>query len=777
MLFKFWDYFLKSDFFLTGGGSPSAYSIEKSLRFRSASSAYLNRTNTAAGSQTTFTMSMWVKRSTLTSTRTLVSYSNGSNTSFGVSFTATDELELFNFTSAYTIRKITTAKYRDPSAWYHLLFTIDTTNATAEDRNRIYVNGQRITAFGTSTNASASLAVNFNSNGLPQSIGREHTGVQYFDGYMAEFHFIDGQALTPSSFGETSTTSGAWVPKTYTGSYGTNGFYLGFDDGTSTTTLGNDQSVNNNNWTLNNISLTAGVTYDWMSDTPSNNYPTLNPLSNAVAPANANLSMNTSSASYNGGSTFVMPSGKWYWECTQTSGSVFMMVGVVRTGGVLGTPFWQTSTGYAYYLNNGQKFNNSAGSAYSTAGALNDIIGVAFDATLGTLEFYKNNVSMGVAYTGLTQGDYTPAIGNGSGVAHINNINFGQRPFTYTPPTGFVALCTQNLPTPTIKRGDDYFKPLARTGAAAPQTVTGYRFAPNMVWMKCRSQAYGSGLYDSVRGTGTTKSLATASPNAEGSFSTNLNLSAFTSDGYTLGVTSSTNTLTQAANTWADWAWKESAISGFDIVTYTGTGVNRTVSHSLGVVPKMMIVKDLSTSSFNWAVYHESLGNTSYLFLNTTAAAAAAVTVWNNTTPTTTEFTVGTAGNVNTNTSNYVAYLFAEVPGFSKISSYTGNGSADGPFVYCGFRPAWVMMKRIDTADANGHWIIKDTLRAANYNVQDGNLYANLTIAEDVTSTVYMDILSNGFKLRGTYTGVNATGGTYIFMAFAENPFKYANAR
>jgi hypothetical protein len=762
MLFKFWDYFLKSDFFLTGGGSPSAYSIEKSLRFRSASSAYLNRTNTAAGSQTTFTMSMWVKRSTLTSTRTLVSYSNGSNTSFGVSFTATDELELFNFTSAYTIRKITTAKYRDPSAWYHLLFTIDTTNATAEDRNRIYVNGQRITAFGTSTNASASLAVNFNSNGLPQSIGREHTGVQYFDGYMAEFHFIDGQALTPSSFGETSTTSGAWVPKTYTGSYGTNGFYLGFDDGTSTTTLGNDQSVNNNNWTLNNISLTAGVTYDWMSDTPSNNYPTLNPLSNAVAPANANLSMNTSSASYNGGSTFVMPSGKWYWECTQTSGSVFMMVGVVRTGGVLGTPFWQTSTGYAYYLNNGQKFNNSAGSAYSTAGALNDIIGVAFDATLGTLEFYKNNVSMGVAYTGLTQGDYTPAIGNGSGVAHINNINFGQRPFTYTPPTGFVALCTQNLPTPTITRGDDHFNAKTRTGTGASFSVTGERFSPDLVWMKGRSGATDHAIYDSVRGV--QKQIESNTTGAETTEATGL--TAFNSDGFSGGALAQINT---NAATYVDWMWDESTTAGFDIVT--GTAGAGAFNHNLGVKPAMIIAKNYSAGATNWAVTHKAHPTMKdyYTTLNATTAVTNVANIWGGE-PTSTQFYANTTI---VGAGSFVAYLFAEVEGFSKMGSYTGNGSADGTFVYCGFRPRWILIKRVDAA---GSWYILDTARDTD-NVTNLFVVPNTAAIEGSTATYDIDVLSNGFKLRGAGAEWNASGGTYIFMAFAELPFKYSNAR
>ena len=203
------------------------------------------------------------------------------------------------------------------------------------------------------------------------------------------------------------------------------------------------------------------------------------------------------------------------------------------------------------------------------------------------------------------------------------------------------------------------------------------------------------------------------------------------------------------------------------MVTYTGTGANATVGHGLGVAPNVMIIKN-RTSANSWPVYHSSLGNTQLIVLDLTNAASTSSVYWNNTSPTTSVFTIGTAGSLNTNTSNYVAYCFADVEGYSKFGSYTGNGSADGPFTFTGFRPAYVLIKRTDAA---GTWIIKDTSRNV-YNTATSNLYPNLSNAEDNYATVELDMISNGFKLRGTAADQNASGGTYIYMSFASNPFK-----
>jgi hypothetical protein len=218
---------------------------------------------------------------------------------------------------------------------------------------------------------------------------------------------------------------------------------------------------------------------------------------------------------------------------------------------------------------------------------------------------------------------------------------------------------------------------------------------------------------------------------------------------------------------------RANASAGFSVVTYTGTNVAATIGHGLGVEPHLIICKSRSGST-GWLVYHKSLGNTNYLILNATDASAAAAGAWNNTTPTATVFTIGTGTFVNTNGATQVSYCFAPVAGYSSFGSYTGNGSADGPFVYTGFRPRWVMVKY--TSGTGGHWMIRDAARNT-FNAADEALYANLSGATDTGSTYSCDFLSNGFKVRGDYGSQNISAGTYIYIAFAEHPFATSRAR
>jgi hypothetical protein len=219
------------------------------------------------------------------------------------------------------------------------------------------------------------------------------------------------------------------------------------------------------------------------------------------------------------------------------------------------------------------------------------------------------------------------------------------------------------------------------------------------------------------------------------------------------------------------WQWKEGPTQGFDIVTYTGTGANRTIAHNLGVAPSMIITKTRSTSLGNWGVYHRSLGATQAINLNLTVAAFTSALWWNNTAPTSSVFTLGTSNDVN-GASTYVAYLFSVVAGFSRFGSYTGNGSTDGPMIFTGFRPAFVMIKR---SDSTGNWVIQDSSRSP-YNAAAETLSANASAAEGSTGNE-IDILSNGFKIRNSGGDRNTNGGTYIFAAFASSPFKNSLAR
>jgi hypothetical protein len=369
------------------------------------------------------------------------------------------------------------------------------------------------------------------------------------------------------------------------------------------------------------------------------------------------------------------------------------------------------------------------------------------------------------------------------------NINFGQRPFAYTAPSGFKALVTTNLPEPTVVQGDDYFNTVLWTGDGNTRSITGVGFAPDLIVTKSRNNAFIPGWWDKVRGTG--KVLASDRTDSESSLGTaGGSITAFDSDGWTMqNGTVNFSWINQTSATYVAWNWKANGagasntdgtitgtvtvsantIAGISIVTYTGNGVNATVGHGLGAAPAMIIVKNRDAADA-WLVQHTSLGPTKYLLLERTDAAGTASTAWNNTAPTSTVFSIGTLADVNTNTENFVAYCFAEVEGFSKFGSYTGNGLADGPFVYTGFRPQFLIYK-ITTA---GAWVILDAARNPS-NLVTQYLYANAPDAE--APALFVDFVSNGIKYRTTYADTNGSGSTYIYMAFAENPFKYSLAR
>jgi len=364
------------------------------------------------------------------------------------------------------------------------------------------------------------------------------------------------------------------------------------------------------------------------------------------------------------------------------------------------------------------------------------------------------------------------------------SANFGQRPFSYTPPTGFVRLNTYNLPDSTIPQGNKYMDAVTYNGSNSNLTVTNAgSFQPDLVWAKSRSGAYNNILVDAIRGGNLYLSSNTTTADT-----TSTGLATFTSTGITwIGGASGVNA---SGDTYVDWMWKGgngtssntsgsitstvsvSTTAGFSVVTYTGTGSNATVGHGLGVAPSMFIVKARSVGGQDWDVYHASLGATKRLFLNLTSASQTTSLAWNNTAPTSSVFSIGTGSDVNTSAVTYLAYCWSEIAGFSKFGSYTGNGSADGPFVYTGFRPAFVMVKRTDAVE---NWAIYDDARDT-YNLAGRRLLPNSSAAE-TADTEGLDLLSNGFKIRGTSSLFNTNGGTYIYMAFAENPFKNANAR
>ncbi len=663
------------------------------------------------------------------------------------------------------------------------------------------MNGSELTSFSTLNNPAPSADLGINQ-AAAHRLGVADYG-DYADFYLAEVNFIDGQALTPSSFGETDAITGRWKAKAYSGTYGTNGFYLKFADnsGTTATTLGKDSSSNGNNWTPNNFSVTAGAGNDSLVDSPTNygadtgvggnvrgNYATLNPLDigPTSALANGNLDFSSSNnANYSiCRSTIGVSSGKWYWEILVNSAASANAVGIANGSASLSQYLGQNANGWSYY-SDGQKYNNASGTAYGSSFTTNDIIGVALDMDNGTLVFYKNNSSQGTAFTGLS-GTMFAAVSDASSVSTANLIcNFGQRPFAYTAPSGFKALCTQNLPQPTIQKPSKYMDALAYTGTGASNSISSLGFSPDLVWIKNRGTTTDHAIYDIVRG-----AQQQLSSNTTGSEVTSSSgLTAFDSAGFTIGTSSLVNT---SGTQYVAWSWDAGSTNstntsgsitstvranpqaGFSIVSYTGNGTaGATIGHGLGSSPKMMVVKSRSRAGDNWDVYHASIGATGRLYLNLTNATDTSIAPWNNTAPTSSVFSVGTAGDTNANTITYIAYCFADIEGYSRFGSYTGNGSADGPFVWCGFRPRWVIYKR---SDSLATWNILDTARDTR-NVANTYLELNTSNAEISGSTDLIDINSSGFKVRGTGSSTNASGGTYIFAAFAEAPFKYARAR
>jgi hypothetical protein len=485
-----------------------------------------------------------------------------------------------------------------------------------------------------------------------------------------------------------------------------------------------------------------------------------------------------------------MTSGKWYCEVKYSSINLNAIPGVVYDDGELSAVSYigNRANGYGYE-SSGSKYNNGSGSAYGASWTTANTIGIALDLDAGTLVFYKDGVSQGTAFSSLPSGKTWffgfDSYGNGAG----GDVNFGQRPFAYTPPAGFRSLCTTNLPTPTIgatstTTADKYFNANLYTGTGSAFTLTGVGFQPDFGWFKGRNASSSHWFHDVVRGAN--PGLSSNSTAAEDT--TAGQLTAFASDGYSL-PNDTAGYLNFSGRTMVVWSWKAggsnatntsgtitstvraNTTAGFSVVTYTGTGSNATVGHGLGAVPSMIIVKRRDTGASGWSVYFTTLAAGNILSLQSTAASTSSPTRFTTTLPTSTVFSIGTDSDLNANGGTYVAYCFAAVAGYSAFGSYTGNGSSDGPFVYTGFRPRWILIKN---SSATASWYVYDAVRNT-FNVVDKLLYPNLSNVEDTYT--FGDMLSNGFKIRSTDSGMNGNGNTIIYAAFAESPFKFALAR
>ena len=625
---------------------------------------------------------------------------------------------------------------------------------------------------------------------------------------------ISGAEETKTDREPTFTSDGFTIngSDTDTNANGNTFIYLAIAD-TRDAAFWTDASGNGNDWTPNALQHS-----DVMPDTPTDGFSTYNSLattSGFVNLSEGNLKA-TSAGNYHSpiGNTMYMSSGKWYWEIYVEAVGTLQIHGIVpavRENGY--TIFYADIYPGSYadeigYRNSGEIYRANGGTPVATYSTYTtgDILGFALDMDNGTLDIYKNNSSAGAQFTGLS-GEYR-AVSSPWSTSSKCIINFGQDSsfnankiaqgnadangkgdFFYAPPSGYLALCNANLPNPAIdpnqaKSPADHFNTALYTGNGGTQSITGVGFQPDWTWIKSRSAAYDHVLIDSVRGV--EKQLISNKTDAETQDSGN-GLISFDTDGFTVKLGTSTS-YNNSSQTYAAWNWKAggtavsntdgsitSSVSvnedaGLSIATYTGTGATATVGHGLSKAPNVTIIKPRNFAD-NWIFTHDMVdGSDDQLYLNLTNASSspsASFTVTQNAS------TIGLTSwnNVNDPSDTYVMYCFTEKQGFSKFGKYTGNGAANGPFVYTGMRPAFLLVKDASGAD---NWRLYDNKRIG-FNPNNSSLYPNLNNTEDATGD-HFDFLSNGFKIPSTSAN-NVSGRTYIYMAFAEQPFKYSNAR
>jgi hypothetical protein len=683
-----------------------------------------------------FTIESWFYLTSNSSRQDLCGNYSSATTGWGVSLGSSSSGMYFYYGN--TTYATTSANLWDVNRWNHIALVRNSSVL------KIYLNGIEVSS------ASAAVDINTTSNNTFIGAVTDTSGNPqlFINGYLQDFRIYKGIAKYTSNFNPPNSIQYPAVA------------------------AGNDSLVDS---PTNGSQTDTGVGGEVVG-----NYATLNPLNSyATGLSNGNLQLaQTSNSWVQGNSTIGVSSGKWYWEVIWTSGTNILN-GVTKSP--LATSYVGSTSDSWGYAAGSSLYNSGVSSSYGANLSVGDVIGVALNLDAGTLVFYKNGASQGQAASGLS-GTFFPAISVYGTTSE--NINFGQRPFAYTAPSGFKALCTANLPTPTIANGATVMNTLLYTGTGSNLAVTGLNFSPDFIWTKARSAVDNHVAVDQVRGVGNI--LIPNSTQAESAYSAFIS---FDSNGFTKAALESVN-----GRTYVAWCWdagsstvtntqgsitsqvRANASAGFSVVTYTGTGSAATVGHGLGVAPSFLIVKQRNAVR-GWSVYHKDIGASYYLQLESTNAKGGPYSgLWNDTAPTSTVFSILNDGGSNANGGTYVGYCFAPVAGYSSFGSYVGNGSTDGVFVYTGFRPRWVMIK---ASSSTGDWYIIDTSRDT-YNLSGKSLQANTSNTEPSIGGSFStteDILSNGFKLRDGGSGSNGSGVTYVYAAFAESPFAYSRAR
>ena len=732
---------------------------------------------------------------------------------------------------------------RDNSSWTHLVVAKDTAQSTAADRIKYYLNGTQVTDFESSSYPSQDNGNGYINSSLGQVLFHEAARWRYPTYCLfSEMHFTDGYAYAASDFGEFK--EGIWIPIEPSVSYGTTGWHLDFADSSA---LGNDVSGNDNDWSTTNFAAK-----DRYLDNPTNNFAILNQditqyqtTSFTDGMLTVTGSGSSGAATYRVGTATHACHTKTYFEVRIASksgngrnGSGLLSENTaLDTYGSLSTAMTGVQVSQPHGVSQVRQEDTTVSSSAETAN-VGDIVQWAFDPATGKVWHGVNN-------TWSDSGD--PAGGNNPSVTlstnefmlpayHLQassdslNFNFGQDGtfggnvtaqnnadengignFYYTPPSGFLALCSRNMPEPTIgpnsaTQASDYFDTILYTsnniGAGGTQNVTGLGFQPDLVWIKNRdSDSTAHTLFDSSRGTG--KHISSDSSAAEvGSNSQYGYLSAFNSNGFTLtGGSTNANYVNQSTDKYVTWNWRANSgttttndasatgvgtidsvyqantTAGFSIVTYTGTGSEGTIAHGLSSAPEVVMIKN-RTDAREFVFGHLSNTFAGQMYLSTGGAYGANDGSFGSTAPTSTVVNVNSDQTTNESGDNFVMYCWHSVYGYSRMGAYEGNGNTTGPKVYTGFSPALVMIAYTGSGENFIVWDYKrDTFNKYDYGAYKKIFWDTSGAETTNTGNRIIDFLSNGFQHNASHVSTNTNNGTYIYMAFAEHPFKYSNGR
>ena len=782
---------------------PSGYFIENAVLF-DGTSGYLSITP-SAGNRKVHTLSVWLKQAIGPTSQAVFSCSS-SGTNYS-------ELTWNNsrFENATIIANVLKASLksaaltRDYAGWVHIVEVAEFSNATAADRHKRYINGVEVTDWNTKTNPATSNDSWINA-GLAHRLGLDVGGGQYWAGYMADAVFIDGLALTASSFGEFND-AGIWTPKSPKAlTFGTNGFWLDF---AASGDLGNDVSGNANDWTKNGTITQVKDTPSDKSENGTANYATISPLdrssfSTSMVLTNGNLTVVDSSTKNSWGiSSLRMEenSGIYYAEFTAGADIANLIMGICGPSRqyTVNRTLYQEGDGYGY-LPDGRYANNNV---YESPGdratwASGDIIGIEMDTDNGSINWWKNGNDEGQGYTGVS-GPYFFASAQeygGTGTWAFNPADMTH----FDSVTNAQALSTDNITRNQSGKLADHFEAVLWAGDnTSPRTITCGFGQADFVWMKNRDYAGGGGhnhlVFDAVRGFGVSKEIATSGTFEEGSSTIDTanygyvasHASGFslvagtTNDNYTndsticssmvawcIKAASTASGSTTGAGTAKTYTTQYNPDLGFAIIEYVGNG---TAGHSIPVPamtdPKapFFTVHKKTSAAADWTCWHEGLsGPTKFLKMSTTESEQTAATMWNSTAPTSSVITLGTHSNVNANDVTYVVYVFWETD-FSKPIKYTGNANADGPFINLGGTPKFFFHKN---TGSTGDWILRDTTRGTT-NPLAPWLRTNVANAETQETTNYLqDAVSNGIKIRMTNGDINGSGKVIVGIAFVE---------